>query len=70
MLIVAICSEEALGPTSPLPLQGIAAPALADQHMELKLNITDSQLVLVEDASVWDTNAVILKVLYDSWGHS
>lgn len=34
------------------------APAL----MELKLNITDSQLVLVEDASVWDTNAVILRV--------
>ncbi|CAK1552704.1 unnamed protein product [Leptosia nina] len=29
--------------------------------MELKLNVTDSQLVLVEDASVWDTNAVILK---------
>lgn len=31
-------------------------------QMELKLNVTDSQLVLVEDASVWDTNAVILKV--------
>lgn len=31
-------------------------------HMEIKLNITDSQLVLVEDASLWDTNAVILKV--------
>ncbi|CAH0718677.1 unnamed protein product, partial [Brenthis ino] len=30
-------------------------------HMEIKLNITDSQLVLVEDASLWDTNAVILK---------
>ncbi|CAH3878880.1 unnamed protein product [Pieris brassicae] len=31
------------------------------EQMELKLNVTDSQLVLVEDASVWDTNAVILK---------
>lgn len=31
-------------------------------QLELKLNITESQLVLVEDASVWDTNAVILKV--------
>jgi predicted DCC family thiol-disulfide oxidoreductase YuxK len=31
-------------------------------HTELKLNVTDSQLVLVEDASVWDTNAVILRV--------
>ncbi|KAJ2952417.1 hypothetical protein O0L34_g6723 [Tuta absoluta] len=30
-------------------------------QMELKLNVTDSQVVLVEDASVWDTNAVILK---------
>ncbi|XP_016844832.1 vacuolar protein sorting-associated protein 13D isoform X2 [Nasonia vitripennis] len=28
---------------------------------ELKLNITDSELVLVEDTSLWDTNAVILK---------
>ncbi|XP_041977291.1 vacuolar protein sorting-associated protein 13D [Aricia agestis] len=28
---------------------------------ELKLNVTDSQLVLVEDTAVWDTNAVILK---------
>ncbi|XP_058797313.1 intermembrane lipid transfer protein Vps13D isoform X2 [Phymastichus coffea] len=28
---------------------------------ELKLNITDSELVLVEDTSMWDTNAVILK---------
>ncbi|XP_033219342.1 vacuolar protein sorting-associated protein 13D isoform X2 [Belonocnema kinseyi] len=28
---------------------------------ELKLNITDSELVIVEDTSLWDTNAVILK---------
>lgn len=32
------------------------------QQIELKLNVTDSQLVLVEDPSVWDTNAVILRV--------
>lgn len=36
---------------------------------ELKLNITDSEIVFVEDTSQWDTNAVILKVtrvlLYD-----
>lgn len=29
--------------------------------IELKLNITDSELVIVEDTSLWDTNAVILK---------
>lgn len=29
---------------------------------ELKLNITSSEVVLVEDTSQWDTNAVILKV--------
>ncbi|XP_020712491.2 intermembrane lipid transfer protein Vps13D isoform X3 [Athalia rosae] len=28
---------------------------------ELKLNITDSELVIVENTSLWDTNAVILK---------
>ncbi|KAL4704524.1 hypothetical protein ACJJTC_007643 [Scirpophaga incertulas] len=28
---------------------------------ELKLNITDSQLVLVEDPALWDSNAVILR---------
>ncbi|KAJ9601170.1 hypothetical protein L9F63_000690, partial [Diploptera punctata] len=28
---------------------------------ELKLNITDSEVVVVEDTSQWDTNAVILK---------
>ncbi|CAH0702102.1 unnamed protein product [Spodoptera exigua] len=38
-------------------------PAKAQEEplMELKLNVTDSQLVLVEDPSVWDTNAVILR---------
>lgn len=59
------CSEEAIGPRGPSssPPQGAAAPPPAAAYTELKLNITDSQLVLVEDASVWDTNAVILKVL-------
>jgi len=29
---------------------------------EFKLNVTDSEIVLVEDTSLWDTNALILKV--------
>lgn len=29
---------------------------------ELKLNVTDTEFVVVEDTSSWDTNAVILKV--------
>jgi hypothetical protein len=29
---------------------------------EFKLNITDSEIVVVEETSQWDTNAVILKV--------
>ena len=29
---------------------------------EMKLNITDSELVVVENSAVWDTSAVILKV--------
>lgn len=32
------------------------------EAFELKLNITDSEIVVVEDMSQWDTNAVILKV--------
>lgn len=31
---------------------------------ELKLNITDSEIVIVENVSQWDTNAVILKVIF------
>ncbi|XP_043480928.1 vacuolar protein sorting-associated protein 13D isoform X1 [Leptopilina heterotoma] len=31
------------------------------EPFDLKLNITDSELVIVEDTSMWDTNAVILK---------
>lgn len=30
---------------------------------EMKLNITDSELVVVENASLWESNAVILKVI-------
>lgn len=33
-----------------------------DINYEFKLNVTDSELVVVEDTSQWDTNAVILKV--------
>lgn len=33
-----------------------------DVNYEFKLNVTDSELVVVEDTSQWDTNAVILKV--------
>lgn len=29
---------------------------------EVKLNVTDSELVVVENTAQWDTNAVILKV--------
>lgn len=35
-----------------------------NMQFDLKLNITDSEIVLVEDSSHWDTNAVILKVWY------
>lgn len=35
--------------------------AASNVPFELKLNITDSELVIVENTSLWDTNAVILK---------
>lgn len=31
--------------------------------LEIKLNITDSEIVVVEDTSQWDTSAVIFKVI-------
>lgn len=34
----------------------------AKTPFELKLNITDSELVVVENTALWDTSAVILKV--------
>lgn len=44
-------------------LQHDFSPKEEQQEMpfELKLNITDSEVVVVEDSSQWDTNAVILK---------
>lgn len=35
-----------------------------NMQFDLKLNVTDSEIVVVEDASQWDSNAVILKVKY------
>jgi len=32
---------------------------------ELRINVGDCELVVVEDPSIWDTNAVILKVTYN-----
>jgi hypothetical protein len=39
-----------------------AAQVDQEQPFELILNITDSDVVLVEDCSQWETNALILKV--------
>lgn len=36
-------------------------PVSEELPFELKLNITDSEVVVLEDASLWETNAVILK---------
>lgn len=36
----------------------------SDAGFELKLNITDSEVIFVENMAQWDTNAVILKVRY------
>lgn len=35
-----------------------------NSQFDLKLNITDSEIVFVEDSSQWDSSAVILKVRY------
>ncbi|KAG1679362.1 Vacuolar protein sorting-associated protein 13D [Nymphon striatum] len=45
-------------PTSPRRRRG---PAKMEPTLEFKLNIMDTELVVVEDTSSWDTNAVILK---------
>ena len=45
----------------PMPASHETNAENAALPFELKLNITDSELVLVEDTSMWDTNAVILK---------
>lgn len=38
--------------------------SVSNATFELKLNVTDSELVLVENSSQWDSNAVILKVFF------
>lgn len=43
---------------------GVKGRPVEEVPYELKLNITDSEIVVVEDTSQWDTNAVILKVMY------
>lgn len=35
-----------------------------NMQFDLKLNITDSEIIVLEDASQWDSNAVILKVRF------
>ncbi|XP_044592109.1 vacuolar protein sorting-associated protein 13D isoform X2 [Cotesia glomerata] len=46
---------------SPAPVVDTEDSVTNTSPFELKLNITDSELVIVEDTSLWDTNAVILK---------
>nr|XP_037268534.1 LOW QUALITY PROTEIN: vacuolar protein sorting-associated protein 13D-like [Rhipicephalus microplus] len=36
-------------------------PPIPEVPLELKLNMTDTEIVVVEDSAEWDTNAVILK---------
>jgi hypothetical protein len=49
-----VAANGAIGGTKGRPVEEVP--------YELKLNITDSEMVVVEDTSQWDTNAVILKV--------
>ncbi|XP_063232383.1 intermembrane lipid transfer protein Vps13D [Bacillus rossius redtenbacheri] len=56
--------EGASGTDSELPLVAQAAPPTEPQEVvsiEMNLNITDSEVVVIEDTSQWDSNAVILK---------
>lgn len=39
----------------------------ADVELEVKLNITNSEVVLLEDTTQWDSNAVIFKVSFSVW---
>ncbi|XP_015598611.1 vacuolar protein sorting-associated protein 13D isoform X2 [Cephus cinctus] len=58
-----------LNAPEPAPIPGISRTVLSQDPekiqetipIEFKLNITDSELVLVEDTSLFDTNTVILK---------
>jgi hypothetical protein len=64
--------ERSRGLSSPVTVStGIVtkrAPVLdvPDSVFELKVNISNCELVAVEKASVWDTNALILKVMQNS----
>lgn len=50
-------------PSSPEHQVSVSSTKPTDHvKFDLKLNITDSEIVLVENSSQWDTNAVILKV--------
>ncbi|XP_028134062.1 intermembrane lipid transfer protein Vps13D [Diabrotica virgifera virgifera] len=49
------------GPSEEHEIQKHAKMESSQLEFELKLNITDSEIVIVEDSSQWDTNAVILK---------
>ncbi|CAN7986722.1 unnamed protein product [Ixodes hexagonus] len=68
-LSVDLSSEDiATGPTTTSPpafrRQGSLArntAAVTELPLELKLNMTDTEIVVVEDTAAWDTNAVILK---------
>jgi hypothetical protein len=41
---------------------GLKGRPVEEVSIELKLIINDSEIVVVEDATQWDTNAVIIKV--------
>lgn len=50
-----------------LLVQDPAPPAPpANIELEVKLNITNSEVVLLEDTTQWDSNAVIFKVFSTS----
>ncbi|XP_054721064.1 intermembrane lipid transfer protein VPS13D-like [Uloborus diversus] len=39
----------------------VKTPAKTQNNFELKINVTDTELVVLEDTSLWDSNAVIVK---------
>lgn len=49
--------------SSPEHKASVSKKADETMQFDLKLNITDSEIVVVEDTSQWDSNAVILKVI-------
>lgn len=50
--------------SSPEHKASVTAKPEENMQFDLKLNVTDSEIVVVEDASQWDSNAVILKVRF------